>query len=146
MSEPIFIKCNAFLSKVDQERFMYDIKKKLSDQPVILLPPYMDVVHPVQRWIPVTERLPEKSGAYLVTILNRELGPHTDHGHDVIQGAKPPEDEYWDQHANLYAERADGKWVHMVQRIFDAELCIWGGYGEIQLAWMPLPEPWKEER
>lgn len=96
-------------------------------------------------WIPVTERLPEKSGAYLVTILNRELGPHTDHGHDVIQGAKPPKDEYWDHHANLYAERADGKWVHMVQRIFDAEICDWSGYGEIQLAWMPLPEPYKEE-
>lgn len=140
MNEPIFIKCNELLSKVEQERFMYDIKKKMGDQPVILLSPFMDVVHPAQRWIPVTERLPEKAGVYLVTILNREWKDG-----DIVQGEKPKKDEFWENHANMYAERPDGKWVAVEQRVFQNDVRpIWSGYGEQVLAWMPLPKPYTE--
>ena len=137
MSEPIFIKCDRLLTKVEQDRFMYEIKKKMDDQPVILLPPYMDVVHPVQRWIPVTERLPEKPGCYLVTIFNREWKDG-----DIVQGEKPKKDEFWEEHDNLYAQRPDEKWVALEQRCFHDG--VWSGYDEIVLAWMPLPEPYTE--
>ena len=93
-------------------------------------------------WIPVTERLPEKPGIYLVTILNREWVKG-----DIVQGAKPPKDDHWESHANLYAERPDGKWVEVTQRAFmNSVRPTWSGYGEEVLAWMPLPEPYKGEK
>lgn len=93
---------------------------------------------PEQRWIPVSERQPDKPGVYLVTVFNREWV-----GDDIMQGAKPPKDEYWDDHKNHYARRQDGKWVMTGQRVWNGE--CWTGYGEIQLAWMEMPAPYTEE-
>jgi hypothetical protein len=94
----------------------------------------------VGNWIPTSERLPEKLDVYLVTIFNREWK-----GRDIVQGEKPPKDEFWDHHANMYAERLDGKWVTMETRIFLPEpRPHWSGYDEIVLAWMPLPKPYTE--
>lgn len=94
----------------------------------------------VPRWIPVTERLPEKPGCYLVTILNREWV-----GKEIVQGAKPPKDNLWENHANIYAERSDGKWVAVEKRVFQNDVRpVWSGYDEQVLAWMPLPKPYTE--
>lgn len=92
---------------------------------------------PNPRWIPVSERQPDKPGVYLVTVFNREWV-----GDDIMQGARPPKDEYWDDHKNIYAGRQDGKWVMTGQRVWNGE--CWTGYGEIQLAWMEMPEPYTD--
>lgn len=65
------------------------------------LPP----VTPKQRWIPVSERLPEESGSYLTTTRNNAVRVnhfYAGHGHQVF------------------------------------------GYRNNVIAWMPLPEPYKE--
>jgi len=91
-------------------------------------------------WIPVSERLPEKPGCYLVTILNREWV-----GKEIVQGAKPQKDDLLENRANIYAERPDGKWVAVEKRVFKNDVRpVWSGYDEQVLAWMPLPKPYTE--
>ena len=109
-------KCDAWLSIIEREH----------------------AAQPEQRWIPVSKRQPDEPGVYLATVFNREWV-----GDDIRQGAKPPKDEYWDDHKNIFAERQDGKWVVTCQRVFDGK--CWTGYGEIQLAWMEMPAPYTEE-
>lgn len=69
-------------------------------------------------WIPVSERLPEENGQYLITVKYK------------------PEEDY----ENIYAEHgewADGRW----------DMFCFGHCGEVEgiVAWMPLPEPYKAE-
>lgn len=74
------------------------------------------------RWIPVTERLPESCGMYIVT---REI-------HDPID--MPPiimSDESWFDGQNTW---------HNDNRINHKR-----GYLTDVIAWMPLPEPYKKE-
>ncbi len=71
-----------------------------------------------QRWIPVTERLPKENGQYLITVKYK------------------PEAGY----ENIYAEHGewtDGQW----------DMFCFGHCGEVEdiVAWMPLPEPYKED-
>lgn len=71
-----------------------------------------------QRWIPVSERLPEEDGQYLITVKYK------------------PEAGY----ENIYAEHGewvDGRW----------DMFCFGHCGEVEgiVAWMPLPEPYKEK-
>ena len=74
-----------------------------------------------QRWIPVTERLPEPySGEYLVTINNGRV--YT----DVLWFDSPGDGRY---ESCFYKEDDDGYGVVCVDVV----------------AWMPLPEPYKEE-
>lgn len=81
---------------------------------VMVAMPAADVV---PRWIPVTERLPEKYGKYLVTV-------------DM---------DYYAAVITLYYGRINCKDVFYDR---DSE------YGDIEyrgvIAWMPLPEPYKE--
>lgn len=64
----------------------------------------------LMHWIPVTERLPEESGLYIVTNIGRWVEP---------VGTR------------YYNIRADGG--------------FWSGHpGDKVLAWIPLPEPYKE--
>lgn len=70
------------------------------------------------RWIPVSERLPEENGQYLITVKYK------------------PEASY----ENIYAEHGewtDGQW----------DMFCFGHCGEVEdiVAWMPLPEPYKAE-
>lgn len=73
---------------------------------------------PEQRWIPATERLPEEYGEYICTMENgqvQECGFVPENQRGLVDGWSTCE--------------ADGhKFL---------------GYADV-LAWMPLPEPWKE--
>ena len=77
---------------------------------------------PEQRWIPVTERLPENDNEVLITVWDAE-----DDYVEVYKGFYQ-EHEWWTQ------------WCHGCSKIKD-EPC-----GEnIVIAWMPLPKPYNAE-
>ena len=77
-------------------------------------------VQPEQRWIPVTERLPENDNEVLITVWDAE-----DDYVEVYKGFYQGH-EWWTQ------------WCHGCSKIKD-EPC-----GEnIVIAWMPLPEPYR---
>lgn len=71
-----------------------------------------------QRWIPCSERLPEENGQYLITVKY----VHVD-GYDDIYAE--------------HGEWTDGKW----------DMFCFGHCGKVEniIAWMPLPEPYREE-
>ena len=71
-----------------------------------------------QQWIPCSERLPEESGQYLITVRYKHV------------------DGYEDVYAE-HGEWGNGKW----------DMFCFGHCGEVEsiLAWMPLPEPYKGE-
>lgn len=116
----------------------YRFKNPISYNAFVNLVKRMPTAEP-PKWIPVSERLPERPGVYLVTTLNREWERD---GNEIIQGAKPPKDGYWEDHENLYGELPDGRWVVVRQRVFHDD--VWSGYDEIVLAWQPMPKPYKE--
>ena len=87
--------------------------------PAKMLKEYCDT-QPEQRWIPVTERLPENDNEVLITVWDAE-----DDYVEVYKGFYQGH-EWWTQ------------WCHGCSKIKD-EPC-----GEnIVIAWMPLPEPYK---
>lgn len=71
------------------------------------------------KWIPVSERLPEKDGQYLITVKYKHVN-----------------DSYEDVYAE-HGEWHDGRW----------DMFCFGHCGEVEgiIAWMPLPEPYKQE-
>lgn len=74
-------------------------------------------VQPVQRWIPCSERLPDKRGDYLVTLCGNG--------------------EPWVEIA-LWNETFGGRWQMVLYNDVD--------YSDISnvIAWMPLPEPYQK--
>ena len=80
----------------------------------------ISVIEPEPHWIPCSERLPEENGQYLITIKYKHVN-----------------DSYEDVYAE-HGEWLDGKW----------DMFCFGHCGEVEdiIAWMPLPEPYKEER
>ena len=74
---------------------------------------------PEQRWIPCGERLPEEDGQYLITVKYKHVN-----------------DSYEDVYAE-HGEWYDGRW----------DMFCFGHCGEVEdiIAWMPLPEPYKED-
>lgn len=81
----------------------------------------------VQEWIPVSERLPEERGEYLVSYHTNFLGECI----DIVRYGKPlmPNDEDYKQRNCFYGTSYDG---------FDV-VC------RDVTAWMPLPEPYTQE-
>lgn len=77
----------------------------------------LDVLPTEPRWISCSERLPEEDGHYLITVKY----VHVD-GYD-----------------DIYTER--GAWIDGEWDMFCHEYC---GKVEAILAWMPLPQPYKE--
>lgn len=72
---------------------------------------------PAGQWIPVTERLPERKGSYLVTVV--------EHGNEQREVEE--------------AGYINGKWY-----TDDGEVYSDWYKGSRIIAWMPLPEPYKE--
>ena len=74
-------------------------------------------VHSEQQWIPCGERLPEENGQYLITVKYEHV------------------DDYEDIYSE-HGEWVDGKW----------DMFSFGHCGKVEniIAWMPLPEPYKE--
>ena len=70
------------------------------------------------QWIPISERLPEEDGQYLITVKYK------------------PEADYEDIYAE-HGEWIDGRW----------DMFCFGHCGEVEgiVAWMPLPKPYREE-
>ena len=89
-------------------------------------------------WVPVEMGMPKEMGTYWVTVYNREWNREKT---GIVQGAEPRKTEGWEYRKNLHSQMPDGKWVTMVQRIYNPELKTWSGYGEIALAWMTMPKP-----
>lgn len=80
--------------------------------------PTVTLQEPKTGWIPVSERLPEEDGQYLVIVKYK------------------PEANYESIYAEC-GEWVEGKW----------DMCCFGGHcGEVEgiIAWQPLPEPYKE--
>ena len=71
------------------------------------------------RWIPVSERLPEEDGQYLITVKYKHVN-----------------DSYEDVYAE-HGEWHDGRW----------DMFCFGHCGEVEeiIAWMPLPAPYKPQ-
>ena len=97
------------------------IKSKISEMPSVT---------PKARWIPVSERLPEEDGEYLVCY---EEGYRKDYDFDEV-GIAPFEVDcegfgYWQPHYDKSTfGYLDSDWT---------EISV--------IAWQPLPEPYKEE-
>ena len=77
----------------------------------------MPTIEPEQRWIPCSERLPEESGQYIITVKYVHV----------------------DGYEDLYAEH--GEWDGDRWDMF-----CFGHCGEVEgiIAWMPLPKPCQE--
>lgn len=72
----------------------------------------------IHKWIPVSERLPDKDGEYLVRLNNKSI-------------------------INLKYERKFGSFGYWLSIILDEDAEWFTHYGVTH--WMPLPEPPKEE-
>ena len=72
----------------------------------------------MSEWIPCSERLPDKSGEYLITGLH--------HGGDKLT------EELWIQVDQFDKDGSDNPYQ-------------WWHFDEKVIAWMPLPEPYKGE-
>lgn len=68
-------------------------------------------------WVPVSERMPEKSDGYLVTV----------HPYYIVPGGKQVDILIWEK----------GRWMY-----FDDQ-CRLVEFPDPIIAWMPLPEPYK---
>ena len=78
-------------------------------------------VTPEPHWIPVTERLPEESNIYIVTVDKDYISPNCDSVDTLWWEAKSQEWQY--ENRNAFVK-------------FPAPV----------LAWMPLPEGWEEKK
>lgn len=83
-----------------------------------------------QRWIPVTEKLPEKRGYYLVTI--DDSGVQNVEIHEFRHTSIDPASEYY-----------KGEYWWYDYDPYDCEYC--DDYGLDVVAWMPLPEAYRED-
>ena len=77
---------------------------------------------PEQRWIPVSERLPETEEFVLASLTGKYHNTTFEHAREI-------------------ADYADGEWCVYAYPHMSAEKCE-----ELIEAWMPLPEPYREER
>ena len=119
MSETDLISRQAAIDAVNEWLKLYVINRTMSNATSIQdILRQLPSAQPEQRWIPCSERLPEESGQYLITVRYKHV------------------DGYEDVYAE-HGEWGNGKW----------DMFCFGHCGEVEsiLAWMPLPEPYKGE-
>ena len=105
----VFIECDRDLSAQQRKAMIAEMEYAAGDDVrIVLLAPGMRVAEPAPQWIPVSERLPEHGGWFIVTKDGEEGNKHvflswfsTAHG--------------WE-------------------------------FAEEPIAWMPLPEPYTEDK
>ena len=86
MSDVFFIKCDQFLKAEEYKRIEYEIKRRVGNASVVLLRPGMELVYPTQRWIPVTERLPENDEKVLCCTMTKKGLPNIVIGYHYENG------------------------------------------------------------
>lgn len=121
IQQPYFIQLKNIVSNDDFRRVWEDLKHQCEN--IVLLHEYEQLVYPTQRWISCTERLPENTKRVLVAFDSED---------------DDDEERIWTQigeyHAKVSGWTVDG-WI---ERASPETFCR-------VLAWMPLPEPYKEE-
>lgn len=128
IQQPYFIQLKNIVSNNDFRRIWEDLKHQCEN--IVLLHEYEQLVYPTQRWIPCSERLPEDGELVLTTI----------RGIDFI---------------HLRDDETLEDAIERTQKMLRVSCGFLGedgwygadGYPEIvkPIAWMPLPEPYKEE-
>lgn len=103
---------------VSRKTVLSVVKSPRSQQQMINMIEGLPPVTPANRWIPVSERLPEKSGMYIVT--------------DKVFSLVDSEHTGRFKRMTEQVEFCNGKWQRATR------------FYEI-VAWMPLPEPYKGE-
>lgn len=81
------------------------------------------------RWIPVTERLPEEYGTYMVAWRPVWYSPE-----DVKKRTKSNDTHFYEMLE--YDPDEDDGWIESIKQCNEYDI----------LAWKPLPEPYKEEQ
>ena len=113
----VFIECEYFLTKDKHRALLENMKYEAGDDVrIVLLAPGMRVAEPAPQWIPVSERLPEE-------IIN----PNTQDYDWVLCSTT-----FGDVRAYHFGR---GRFLH--------------GCGDVTqyvTAWMPLPEPYREDK
>lgn len=122
----VFIECEYFLTKDKHRAVLEDMKHEAGDDVrIVLLAPGMHVAEPAPQWIPVSERLPD--------ICEPDCYGNITFSENVLSCAKYEDGFYWVGN-DQYTTNNGGGWLS----------CIPGDGGKV-VAWMPLPEPYKED-
>lgn len=88
-----------------------------------------------RQWIPVTDRLPEKSGTYLITEKNFGLAEDSLVRQTIVHTAYFYNGAY-DYEDGTHNDGTAGKWTGRIYNDIVSNIT----------AWMPLPESWKGEK
>ena len=106
--------------------------ERIAEQPTI----YLETLNP--KWIPVTERLPKTSKQYLVTVDELRWPKST---YDSVDS--PTERLFV---ASMYCDCTNKLWhdsdSFVINALIDPEDVL---NGCVAVAWLPLPEPYKED-
>jgi len=125
----VFIECEYFLTKDKHRAVIEDMKHEAGDDVhIVLLAPGMRVAKPAPQWIPCSERLPEEDTEVLISYRYKEGEGDTSntyinittYGQMYFGGNKVGDHKHW---------RAPFEYFESNYEV---------------IAWMPLPEPYRE--
>ena len=125
----VFIECEYFLTKDKHRAVIEDMKHEAGDDVhIVLLAPGMHVAEPAPQWIPCSGRLPEEDTEVLISYRYKEGEGDTSntyinittYGQMYFGGNKVGDHKHW---------RAPFEYFESNYEV---------------IAWMPLPEPYRE--
>ena len=131
----VFIECDRFLSRDEHRAMLENMKYEAGDDVrIVLLAPGMRVAEPAPQWIPVSERLPE-----LCFRCDEYEIEHSYSEHVLICTDHVMKSEGTNMFTAVYAlddDKTTGYFFTPIEWVtIPADRVI---------AWMPLPEPYKE--